>query len=129
MAFLRWRGRCCELFATVYENDRPSRQVVLAKFHDLFVDKWTKEKVTEKFPGIKIDWLAVDRALAQGPPEGPTRKKTPQRLNMAAVAHYLHRWADDAEKANMTKEAGCLRLAANILTGMRAEFHRANSHA
>jgi hypothetical protein len=83
-----------------------------------------KKKVTEKFPGIKIDWLAVDRALAQGPPDGPARKETSQQLNMAAVAHYLHRWADDAEKANMTKEAGYLRVAANILTGMRAEFYR-----
>ena len=57
---------CCELVATVYENDRPSRQVILAKFHDFFVDKWTRQIVAEKFPGIKVDWLAIDRALAQG---------------------------------------------------------------
>jgi len=124
MAFVRWRGRCCELIATVYENDRPTRQVVLAKFHDFFVDKWTREEVTEKFPGIKIDWLAVDRALAQGPQAILT---PPEHLDMATVEHYLRTWAENADKANRSREAGYLRVAANILTGMRAEFYWANS--
>ncbi len=118
MAFVRWRGRCCELLATVYENDRPTRQVVLAKFHDLFVDKWTREEVAEKFPGIKIDWLAVDRALAQGPLGIPTAH--PEHLDMVTVEHYLSKWADDAEKVNKAREANYLRVAANILTGMRS---------
>jgi hypothetical protein len=128
MAFVRWRGRCCELIATVYENGR-SKKAVLANFHEFFVDKWTRQAVAEKFPGIKVDWLAVDRVLAQGPPAGPTRKKTHDQLDMDAIEHHLRKWADDAEKANRTKEAGYLRVAANILTGIRAEFYWANSRA
>jgi hypothetical protein len=129
MAFVRWRGRCCELLATVYENDRPTKQVTLAKFHDFFVDKWTRQEVAERFPGIKVNWLAVDRALAQGPP-GILAKSTPaEHLDMATTEHYLRKWADDLYNAKRLKEADYLRVAANILTGMRAEFYLANSRS
>jgi hypothetical protein len=127
MAFVRWRGRCCELLATVYENDRPASQVVLAKFHDFFVDKWTREEVAEKFPGIKVDWLAVDRALAQGPPAILTRSTPAEHLDMATIEHYLRKWSDDLYETKRLKEADFLRVAANILTEMRAEFYWANS--
>ncbi len=122
MAFVRWRGSCCELLATVYENDRPSRQVVLAKFHDRFVDKWTKEKVTERFPGIAIDWLAVDQALAQGPPVTRANVIPLGHSDMSAIEHHLRKWAAEADKVNRYNEANCLRKAANILTGIKLGF-------
>ena len=119
MAFLRWRGRCCELLATVYENDRPSRQIVLAKFPDRFVDKWTKEKVTERFPEIAIDWLAVDRALAKGPPDTRANIMPLEHSDVSAIEHRLRKWAVEADKVNRFNEANCLREAATILSGIR----------
>lgn len=121
-------GRCCQLIATVYENGG-SKQTVLTNFHDFFVDRWTREEVEEKFPGIKVDWLAIDRALAQGPP-GILVKSTPaEHLDMATVEHYLRKWADGLSEAKRSEEANLLRLTANILTGMRAEFYWTNSSA
>jgi hypothetical protein len=126
MAFVRWRGRCCELIATVYENGR-SKKITLANLQEFYVPEWIKQEVAEKFPGIKIDWLAVDRALAQGPPDILTKGTPPEHLDMATIEHYLRKWADDISKTNRIKDAGYLRAAARILMEMRAEFYWANS--
>ncbi len=126
MAFVRWRGYCCELIATVYENGR-SKKITLANLREFYVPEWVKQEVAEKFPRIKVDWLAVDQAIAQGPPDILTKSAPPEHLDMAAIEHYLRKWADDISKINRTKEADYLRTAANILTGMRAEFLWANS--
>ncbi|MGD0857083.1 MAG: hypothetical protein ABSA18_14990 [Dehalococcoidia bacterium] len=75
MAFVRWRGRCCELVATVYENGK-SKKIILANIHDFYVPEWVKEEVATKFPSVRVDWLAVDQAIAQGPPSILT-KNTP----------------------------------------------------
>jgi predicted nucleotidyltransferase len=66
LAYIRWRGKCCELLATVYENGR-SKKVILANIHDFYVPEWQKEEVARKFPGVKVDWLAVDREIAKWP--------------------------------------------------------------
>ena len=122
MAFVRWRGRCCELLATVYEKTGPPGKSSWPNFHDCFVDKWTKEKVTEGFPGIAIDWLAVDQALAQGPPGTRTNDIPLEHSDMATIEHHLRKWAAEADKVNSFNEANCLRKAANILTGIRLGF-------
>ena len=126
MAFVRWRGRCCELIATVYENGR-SKKITLANLQAFYVPEWIKKKVAVNFPGIKVDWLAVERALAQGPPAILTKSTPPEHLDMATVEHYLRKWADDISKKNRIKKANDLRTAADVLTEMRAEFYWANS--
>ena len=126
MAFVRWRGRCCELIATVYENGR-SKKITLANLQAFYVPEWIKKEVAEKFPGIKVDWLAVEQALAQGPPAVLTKSTPPEHLDMATVEHYLRKWADDISKKNRIKEANYLRMAADVLTEIRAEFYWANS--
>lgn len=126
MAFVRWRGRCCELIATVYENGR-SRKITLANLQAFYVPEWIKKEVAVKFPGIKVDWLAVDRALAQGPPAILTKSTPPEHLDMATVEHYLRKWAQSISKKNRIKEANYLRMAADVLTEMRVEFYWANS--
>ena len=67
MAFVRWRGQYAQLVATVYEAGR-YRKITLASLHDFYASDLAKLRVAEKFPHIKVDWEAVDRALAQGPP-------------------------------------------------------------
>jgi hypothetical protein len=121
MAFVRWRGRCCELIATVYENGR-SKKVTLANIPDFYAPEWLKEEVAEKFPGIQVDWLAVDRAIAKGPPDFLTKNTPTEHIDMATIEHYLRKWADDLAKAKRPKEADYLRATAHILTETRAEF-------
>lgn len=123
MAFVRWRGNSAQLLATVYENGR-SKQITLASLPELYASDLTRMRVAEKFPGVKVDWLAVDRALAQGPPPGALKQDIPpEYLDYAAIEHYLRQWAKDAEEANMTGEAIKLRLAAGVLTEWRARFY------
>jgi hypothetical protein len=126
MAFVRWRGRCCELIATVYENGR-SKKIILTKLPEFYVAEWIKKEVADRFPGIKVDWLAVNQVLAQGPPAILTKSTPPEHLDMATIEHYLRQWANGAANTNHQKEADCLRVAANILTEMRAEFYWTNT--
>lgn len=126
MAFVRWRGQYAQLVATVYEAGR-YRKITLASLHDFYASDLIKLRVAEIFPHIKVDWEAVDRALAQGPPPGILKQNTPpEHLDMAAVEHYLRKWADDAEKTNMTGDTTNLRIAAGVLTRWRAEFYWEN---
>jgi hypothetical protein len=125
MAFIRWRRSCCELIATVYENGR-SKKVTLANIHEFSVSEGLQQEIAEKFPGIKVDWLAVNRAIAQGPPGFLTKSTPPEHLDMATIEHLLRKWADDLSGEKRPKEAECLRAAAHILTGIRADFYWAN---
>lgn len=108
MAFVRWRGRSTQLMprpkGTRYENGR-SRQVTLASLPDFYVSESTKRRVAEKFPQIKVDWLAVDEALAQGPSGILKRSIPPKHLDYAIVEHHLRQWADDAEETNLPGDA------------------------
>jgi len=126
MAFVRWRSCCAQLLTTVYENGR-SKQIVLARLPEFYASDLTKMRVAEKFPEVKVDWAAVDRALAQGPPSGVLKQDTPpEHLDYAAVEHYLRQWADEAEKADMGNDATKLRIAAGVLTQWRNDFYWAN---
>jgi hypothetical protein len=126
MAFVRWRGCCAQLLTTVYENGR-SKQIVLARLPEFYASDLTKMRVAEKFPRVKVDWEAVDRALAQGPPSGVLKQDTPsEHLDYAAVEHYLRQWAEEAEKAGLGGDATKLRIAAGVLTKWRNDFYWAN---
>lgn len=126
MAFVRWRGCSAQLLATVYENGR-SKQIALARLPEFYASDLTKMRVAEKFPHIRVDWEAVDRALAQGPPSGVLKRDAPpDHLDYAAVEHHLRQWAKEAEKAGLGGDATKLLTAANVLTKWRAEFYWAN---
>jgi len=125
MAFVRWRGHCAQLIATVYEGGR-SRKITLACLPGFYVPGSTKQYVAEKFPNIKVDWLAVDRALAKGPPGVLKTSTPPEHLDYATVENYLRRWASKAYRENLTHDAGVLVKAADVLTQWRARFYHAN---
>lgn len=73
MAFVRWRGNSAELLTTLYDQGR-SRQVRLACLGGAYsVDPLVRATVAERFPAIRVDWEAVDRALAEGPPHEKTQ--------------------------------------------------------
>lgn len=91
MAFVRWRGNSAQLLTTIYASGR-SRQILLANFHGLYyAPENIKEMVVAKFPQITVDWTAVNKALAAGPPGDPSL--TPEQWDWVTVAEALRRWA------------------------------------
>lgn len=56
MAFVRWRGTCAELLATVYENGR-SRQILLANLPGPYASLGTRLQVTKEHPDISSTGL------------------------------------------------------------------------
>ena len=68
LAFVRWCGNSADLLTTVYEGGR-SRQVRLAGLGGRYtVEPQIREAVGRRFPHIRIDGDAVERALTVGPP-------------------------------------------------------------
>jgi len=96
----------------------------LASLSEFYASELTKRRVATKFPRIKVDWEAVDRSLAQGPPPGILKQNTPtEHLDYGAIEHKLREWADEAEGANLVNDANSLRIAAGVLTSWRAKFY------
>ena len=122
MAFIRWRGRCAQLLTTVYVSGR-SKQILLTNLPDFYVPEPVKRCVAEKFPDIKVDWVAIARSLASGPPNILKEKTPVEHLDMAAVEQYLRKWSQEAKEIN---DAHRLGAAATVLTEWRARFHHNN---
>jgi|YelNatPaOPRAMG01_1025707.scaffolds.fasta_scaffold94170_1 hypothetical protein len=127
MPFVRWRGRCAQLIATVYRDGR-SKKLTLACLSGFYVSPNTKRYVAENFPGIKVDWVAVDRALAQGPPGILKNSTPPEHLDWATIESRLRTLAARADKEGQTDDATILYKAADVLTGWRAYFYQKNDH-
>lgn len=122
MAFIRWRGRCAQLLATVYVNGC-SKQMLLTNLPDFYVTEPVKRCVMEKFPDVKVDWVAIARSLASGP-SNILKEKTPvKHLDMATVEQYLRKWSQETKEVN---DARHLLTAAAVLTEWRARFHHNN---
>ena len=92
MAFVRWRGNCAELLATVYENGK-SRQIFLANFQQNYASDQVRDQVATEHPAIHVDWLAVERALARGPKTKPSSEPPLTLLQtenlLRTIAHEL----------------------------------------
>ncbi len=113
MAFVRWRGNCAQLLTTVYDQGR-SRQILLANLRSGFCTSPTLwAAVADQFPTIRVDWAAVDRALALGPPSAPP--PTPTQVTWAEVAHQLLVWATTEASFTGPAERATLRAAAAVL--------------
>jgi len=121
MAFVRWRGNSAELLTTVYDQGR-SQQVRLATLGGAYtVEPHVRAAAAERFPGIHIDWDAVDQALAEGPPHerAQTAAGTPnERLEWLELERRLRYWAAMAEPRR-PREAERLRTAAAVLAEWR----------
>jgi len=119
MGFIRWRGRCAQLLATIYVDGR-SKQVTLAKLSDFYVPDTTKRDVEEKHPDIKVDWTKLARSLARGPSDAMKVRTSDAHLDMAEVENCLRMWASEADKA----DSNSLYIAAGVLTRWRAKFYQ-----
>ena len=121
MAFVRWRGNSAELLTTVYDQGR-SRQVRLACLGGAYVvAPEIRDRVADHFPGIRVDWEAVDRALAEGPPheKAQTAAGMPNdRLEWLELERRLHYWAAMIEPRSAGDAQG-LRAAAALFASWR----------
>ena len=67
MAFIRWRGNCAQLLASVWRDGR-SQQVLLINLGGAeSVTPNMQEVVAERYPSVPVDWDAVERELNKGP--------------------------------------------------------------
>lgn len=117
MAFVRWRGNCAQLLATVTVDGRPRHQLLanLQGAYRTTPSLWTQ--VATAFPTLVVDWVAVDRARALGPPTGVP--PTPQQLTWADTAHSLRVWA--TQPGHAREEQPILVQAADILTRWQSQ--------
>ena len=120
MAFVRWRGNCAQLLATITVEGRPRHQW-LANLHGAYRTSprlWAQ--IAAEFPTLVVDWAAVDRALALGPPTGIP--PTPQQLTWADTAHQLSVWS--TQPGHAAAEQQILAQAAEILTRWHSQRDR-----
>lgn len=111
MAFVRWRGNCAQRLATITVDGRP-RHRLLANLRGAYrTTPQLRQHIAERFPDISVDWAAVDRALAQGPPTATP--PTADQLQWAATAHQLSVWATASEDPC---DRRALTTAADVLT-------------
>ena len=96
MAFVRWRGNCAELLATVYDQGR-SRRLRLAHLVEMRVTPELRAEVAARFPGVRVDWDAVDVALARGSPAEQAERAAhdwpEDRLEWCHLQRHLQYWA------------------------------------
>lgn len=111
MAFVRWRGNCAQLLATISVDGRP-RQRLLANLHGAYrTTPQFRQRIMDAFPDVSVDWSAVDRSLAQGPPTAVPPSS--DQLQWADVAHRLSVWAATSSDP---EDRRALSIAAEILT-------------
>ena len=61
MAFVRWRGGCAQLLATVWADGHP-RQLLLTNVSGCSAPAALCEAIAARFPTLTVDGAAVDRA-------------------------------------------------------------------
>jgi hypothetical protein len=124
MAFVRWRGNSATLLATVYEHGR-SRQILLAALGSGYgVPTGIRESVHERFPGLSIDWNAVNEAMAKGPRNAPPLSETQQ--SYLGIEQQLRAWAVQAPPT-FPGERQQLLDAANVLRTWRSRAETSRS--
>ena len=122
MAFIRWRGRCAQLLATVYKDGR-SKQITLAAFPEFNISDHVRNLVKEKHPTITVDWDKIRRDFAKGPPDHLVEPTPDEHQEMAIVENRLRKWSRDAVER---KDARILWDAAIVLVDIRARYYYEN---
>ncbi len=117
MAFVRWRGNCAELLTTIYQNGK-SRQILLAQLPQDYASDLVRARVAQEHPGIRVDWLAVERALAQGPETKPAPEPP---LTILQAENLLRTIAQECKDDLTPRQALDLHGAACVLTELRAD--------
>lgn len=124
MAWIRWRGQTAQLFATVWEHGKSRHQYLGSLGAVYTVPEWVRDGITARFPAIKIDWNAINRALVVGPSGDPP--PSPKAWNWAQVEWLLEEWSRTGP-VWYPDERAALRSAAHVLQQWRAREQHASS--
>ena len=91
MAWIRWRGTSAHLMVTVWVEGK-NRQRYLGNLGGVYsVSPAMRRAIADRYPDLPIDWAAIDRTLAQGPPGTPPLGSDAE--DWATVEHHLRDWA------------------------------------
>ena len=110
MAFVRWRGGCAQLLASVWEDGR-SRPMLLTHWPGFAASVALRAGIAARCPTLTVDGAAVDRALVAGPPGRPALM--PPARPWAETAPDLRTWALTTD---VPRERTDLEMAARVLT-------------
>ncbi len=120
MAWIRWRGSNAHLMVTEWIEGKHRQRYIESLGGVYSVSASMRAVLAARYPDLRIDWAAIDHALAQGPPG--TRPLAPEAWDFAAVEHHLRDWALGGE--GLPSERGALEEAANILQIWRVRRER-----
>ncbi len=119
MAWIRWRGQTAHLMTTEWVTGK-SRQRYLTSLGGAYaVAASVRTAIEARYPDVVVDWAAIDRALAAGPPG--SRPLTPDEWNWAQVEHRLRDWATTGPEG-FPNERATLLAAAAVLQSWRARL-------
>lgn len=119
MAFIRWRGRCAQLLATVYQDGR-SKQIRLLTMPEFHITPHMQELVEQAHPAIRIDWDKIHRDFAKGPPMHLVSPMPEEHQEMAIVENRLRKWS---RAMTEWKDAKILLDAAILLVNHRSRYY------
>ncbi len=121
MAWIRWRGPTAQLMATVWVHGKSRHHYLGSLGTGFTVPEPVRARITTRFPTIPVDWEAVNRALAAGPPGAPA--PSPAAWHWAEVEWLLEEGSQTGP-ADYPSERQTLRAAAHVLREWRArEYH------
>ena len=120
MAWIRWRGQTAQLMATVWDHGKSRHQYLGSLGAVYTVPEWVRTNIAARFPTLSVDWEAVNRALAAGPPGD--KAPSPAAWDWAQVEWLLEEWSRTGP-AIYPDERPTLRLAAHVLREWRAREH------
>jgi len=104
MAFVRWRGQGSRFCWRIWDKDmRCPRE---------------PESISDHFPQITVDKIAVEKAMAEGPSKGLTMSK--ESKEYAEVAQVLRQWGTKSvpypwEASSYAWRQTCLRTGRHVL--------------
>ena len=122
MAWIRWRGHTAQLMATIGDHGKQRQQYLGSLGAEYTVPEPVKARITARFPTLTIDWDAVNRTVAAGPPGTPP--PSPAAWDWARVEWLLEDWSQTGPSA-YPYESQALHHAALILRQWRARTEQA----
>lgn len=122
MAWIRWRGATAQLMATVWDRGKSRQQYLGSLGGEYTVPAHIRAQITARFPALPIDWDAVNRALAAGPPGTPPL--SPTAWTWAEVEWRLEAWSQTGP-ATEPYEHQALHAAAVVLRAWRSREEQA----
>lgn len=116
MAWIRWRGATAQLMATVWDQGKSRQQYLGSLGAEYTVPPHRRRQITARFPTVPIDWDAINRTVAAGPPGTPPLDRTV--WTWAEVEWQLEAWSQTGPVGDVYEQRA-LQAAAMVLRHWR----------